>query len=308
MASLISFAASQLKTEILNWQTKLNPWSLVVDKGFETAPGKLLFARIAASSTATSDDADAGVWHSDAFMPTQGLVERLYFARNKASDAAWWRPQLQNLTEEPAALALAVLLSWGEPHVLIELKSVFEAAVNELDQNSWSRLWSFFVLIAKASKGRRPELDETWINDAGAFSPRTALVMIDRVPDEEIQRELSRKMLRDYGGIDRLILRRAAGYEMRRKKPSEIDWEFVRDLSKLAKVAGLSTLLGMPRPHHFEVPEDIAKSVLNDCELHCKQIVAICERAYGIRIARKADKISTMAEKERWFTNPISEG
>ena len=280
------------------------PWSDLVNMGFEIAPAGSLFAQIAVISTASKTTTNGLTWHPDGFAPTSGLVERLYFARSKANDVPWWREQLYHLESDTTIMCLTVLLSWCEPHVLVELKPLFEPIVNKLDEKEWSRLCHFLTSVAQAANDRRPRLNANWFHDAGALSPRIALAMIDRVEAKTEKRELSRRLFADYKGTDQRILRRAATYELGQAEPTDAtdaDWEFVSRLSKLARKSGFMVLLPMPRSQFLDVPEHIATSVLADCQNHCNQLVAICERAQSIRVAETAPKVSTIAARDNWF-------
>ena len=50
-----------------------------------------------------------------------------------------------------------------------------------------------------------------------------------------------------------------------------------------------------------EVPVDVATEVLRRCEEHCDELVEMCERSYGRRVAESAEKVSIVAEGDEWF-------
>ena len=301
LASFTMFLLDHLKTDMADWRTKLVPWSTLVDRGFEIAPGSVVFAQIAAVSTATEFDKERGIWESDGFAATKGLVDRMYVARQNAGIAAWWREQLDDLAGDGAVVGLAVLLSWGKPDVLVELKPMIEPMIDGLDARRWSRLWSSLTCIGRVATSRRPELTEAWFDAIGFLSPRFALTAVGRVDDESVRRRLSRRVFSDYGGTDQRIIRQALGYEFVRSEPDEVDWEFVSKFSKLAKGSGVETFFGMHRVHAWNVPEDTAEAVLSDFENHCAQFITICERVYSMGVARRAAKVAVMSEKDHWF-------
>ena len=298
---ITQFIVDHLKTDIVEWQTRLSLWSTLVNKGFEIAPGSLVFTQIAALSTAAKAKKNECVWHPDGFTSTKGLVERLHFATQKAGDAAWWRLQLADTTGDCAVLCLAVLLSWGKPDILTELKQAINPMVDALDEKDWSRLWSFVTCIAQAAHSCRPGLTEAWFDEAGVISSRVALVLIDRVEDESTQQRLSRRVFADYVDTDPRILRHAADYELIDSTPRDVDWDFVNHLSKLAKESSLPILFSVRRSHDWNVPETLAEAVLTNCESHCSQWIAICERAYSMHIAEKMAKVSAVSERDDWF-------
>ena len=301
LASFTMFYLDHLKTEIADWQTKLAPWSTLVDRGFEIAPGSVVFAQIAAVSTATEFDEEDGIWDADGFAATKGLVERMYVARQNGQNASWWRDQLNDVGGDSAVMCLGVLLSWGKADVLVELKPIIEPMIDGLDARGWSRLWSSLTCIARAATSRRPALTEAWFDEAGLLSPRFALTAVGRVDGESVQRRLSRRVFSDYVGTDQRVIQQALGYEFVRSEPDEVDWDFVSKLSKLAKRSGVDTLFAMHRMHSWNVPEDTAETVLSDCENHCAQFITICERVYSMGVARRASKVATMSERDHWF-------
>ena len=301
LACFTEFFVEHMRINIEDWQTRLSPWSVLVDKGFEAVPKSMTFAQVAVVSTATRFDKDCGSWNDDGFTPTKGLVERLHFARLKANDAAWWRLQLQDCNANCAVVGLAILLSWGTPNALLILKPLINSIVDNLESDDWSCLRSLLEHIATAAISRRPVLYETWFDDVGVLSPRVALALMFRVEDNDAQTRLSRRLFGNYYGADRHILRHAATCEFMCSDSNRIDWDFVSHLSQLAKKSGLHALIPMHRIELGYLPKDTAAKILSNCESHCGQLVAICEHAYGIHVAKKAPKVSTVAESDDWF-------
>ena len=301
LASFTLFVVEHLNTAVTDWQTQLMPWSTLVNRGFDLAPGSLILTQIAAVATAVETDKSAGEWHQDGFASTKGLVDRLYFARQRAQDAAWWRLQLSETTADGAVLCLAILLSWAEPELLLEVQPTIGNMVDKLDVKEWSRLWSFLTYIGAAANSRRPKLRESWFDEVGVLSPRVALAMIDHVEDNSTRQSLSRRVFADYEGTDQLILRHVMDHELANSTELEVDWNFICHLSRLAKKSGLLGLFPMRVLQRWTVPDSVAANVLVDCENHCAQLVAICERAYGMDIAESAAKVATVAENDDWF-------
>ena len=301
LLSFVRSATALFKSDVGEWQTQLKPWSTLVNAGIEVAPAGSLFAQIAVISTVCETATNSPIWHPDGFALTNGIVERLGFARSRGNNAQWWREQLGHLRSDTTVVCLTVLLSWCEPRVLFELKPLFEPIVNELDEEQWSRLYYFVMSVAQAANDRRPPLNRSWFRDAGVLSPRVALAIISRVEARTEKRVLSRRLFADYEGTDRRILRSAATYELGLPEQTDVDWEFVSRLSRFARKSDLTILLPTPRSQFLDVPEHIATSVLGDSHNHCNQFVAICERAQGLRVAEAAPKVSTVAAKDKWF-------
>lgn len=303
LTAFMEFIVDLLKRPVESWQKETTPWSALVDRGFEVAPGGWRFAEVAAVSTAvqTSEKSD---WHRDGFALTKGLVNRLRFSREMAGDATWWKSRLTDDAHSGAAvLALAILLSWAESNVLLSLKSTIGSVIDDLDDSDWSRLWICFNNISRAARDHQPVLAHDLLSEVASMSARMALVIICRARGMDTQERLSREAFAEYDGSDTQILRYAANLELERSEPGEIDWDFVCHLSRKAKEAGAMGLFSMRHFYLWQfVPEDIAVGVLNECESHDDNLLVVCERAYAMKIAREADKVNEVARTENWFT------
>ena len=303
------FVLEHMKRDIVEWKTQLSPWSTLVDEGFEIAPGSYLFEQIAAVSTVTATDKDSGVWDNDGFLPSKGLVNRLYFARRKAGNATWWKSQLNHATPKGTVLGLAILLSWGKPNTLLRLKPVFDPLIDGLNEGDWNRLYSFCTYIARACISDNYELTDKWFCDAGILSPRVALVLTGRVKDDDTRRLLSRHLFSSYTGTDSSILQYAADNELMNSMleqaqdaVDDVDWDYVCRLSKLARKGDNPFLFSRQQSQlRWNIPEDMAATVLSDCDHHCGQFVAICERSYGMSIAKKTVSVSEISSQDGWF-------
>ena len=176
--------------------------------------------------------------------------------------------------------------------------------IERLSLTDWSRLWFMVRLISQAAQGRRTAIPEDWFAAVGSLCPRIALIMINRVEDQEAERRLSRDCFIDYVGDDTEILTYAARIEVMEAGHRPIDWDHVQHLSRLARKVGLHRLFLASRALPPKVPEAVAINVLSDCENHCLQMVEICEQAYATTIAQTARRVAHVAESDGWFTTP----
>ena len=138
--SLESFAllvVDLLGRNVKDWQQKLDPWSELVDRGLDEAPGNYLMLQIAIIATASRAERGSAIWNEDGFATTKGLVRRLFFARHKCDDVSWWRTELAKIKNETISPCLAILLSWGTPDLIATLKTDIDSVIKEL---SFSRL------------------------------------------------------------------------------------------------------------------------------------------------------------------------
>ncbi len=302
----------------------LKPWIEIVNRGFVLAPKGRLFSALAMISTAVSldsgdedssqeragDDTAIGArelefvsWSEGGFRPKEGLVQRLYFARKQADNTDWWIEKLEEFNGEEEIILLSVLMCWGERTVLEELSSRIENALEELDNDSWAWLWRLYSLAISAGGSQIERMDENWLGFAQEASKRFAIVMTKRLAENASRRAVARRCFYNYRGGDRRILQTAAEWELFSETEGEVDWNFVLQLSKLARKNGIDILFSHNQVRRsIDVPLDIAVQVLENCENYSSQLVLICEREVGAEVARKARKVSTVADEDEWFS------
>ena len=287
------------------WRTELARWCVLVDEGFDAAPGSVVLANIAGLASAVEAEVEAGVWNDDGFAATRGLVRRVYFARHAAGQPDWWRARLHEVRSEDAALCLAVMLTWAEAGTLANLRREVDDMVEGLTPAAWTRLDFLVDCMAEAAGAARPEVLESWFEGLGEMGPRMTVLMVDRVRDGVARQRLSRKRLGNYRGTDIDVLRYAAKCEGGVRSGEDVDWEFVSQLSELVARSRLGQVLGVRAWGTLEVPEGLAANVLRECDRHCGDVVEVCERSYGRRVAERAEMVSAVAERDGWFTRQL---
>ena len=297
------FVIEHLDREVLEWQTTLAPWSALTDRGFEIAGESALVEQIAMISTVVPGEAHVGVWQTGGFRRTKGLARRLQYARSKGGDQAWWRRELRLVDEAQIVLCIAILLLWGESDVLLALGREVNERVSRLTPTEWERLWSLLSRGRRAAGEQCPTIDTGWLDGMGEVDPRMVLAIIDGVGHQHERRRLSRRMFAGYEGMEHSILWCAANYENVDGKWSDVDWEFMSQISVCARRAGMVSFLGVRADgsHSVDVPEGLAARVLQKCDRHCAQFVLLCEQAYSMAVARRAPKVATIAERDNWF-------
>ena len=65
--------------------------------------------------------------------PRRDWCDGLYFARQRAGEPEWWRGQLAEVGDADVELLLTLVLAWGTPDTLRELKAELAAAVTGLE-------------------------------------------------------------------------------------------------------------------------------------------------------------------------------
>ena len=298
--SFALYVGNSLSKDFEEWRKELVPWSDLVDRGLELIPSNYLMVRTALVATASRARPDAGEWDEDGFCATKGLVNRLLFARFKADDADWWSEKLANMLPETAVQCLTVLITWGKPHVLINLIGELDSRVEKLSRRDWARLYSLFGLISRTFEQNLAGVLTDSLPPVSSISSRTALLLIDRIDDPEIARRLSRHYFLDYRGDDAQIVRRACQIEFQVAE-EPIDWDYIRHLSSHARRKGIRTIFPMPGPLGFRIPEEVAKSVLHHCNDHHPELVTICEQAYATSISQSVPRVSQVAKEHNWF-------
>ena len=259
------FVVELMDVPIEKWKTDLSLWDRLVNRGFLIAPGGRLFSLIAMISTAASDalveSEDIGETREDeiigsslksdegktslltqAFAPTPGLVRRLCFAKSKRDDQNWWRSNLEVPDVEARITCIAGLVRWSDPEVVESLSDELGAALEKMDEKSWSWLWNLYSLIPPVSDSQRAKLDDGWLLGNGNVSDRVAILLSKRLAKEENRRDFVRKHFYDYVGHDPRILRTAIEWELLSEPNEKIDWEFVIRLSTLARANGVGYL------------------------------------------------------------------
>ena len=309
LESFVLLIIDLLNKDIKDWQEKLDPWSELVDRGFDEAPGNFLMVQIAIIATVSRAKRDLGTWDEDGFAATKGLVRRLFFARHKCGDVSWWRTELAKIKNETISPCLAILLSWGTPDLIATLKTDIDSVIKELSSHDWSHLWSMANMVSMARQEynvdfpeNRVAISEDWFQAAGTLSPRMAFILINRVDDQEATCRLSRKYFAGYDDNDAQILRDAFQTELFGPDEYIIDWNYVCHLSEHAHKIGVRALF----PHYYgpqplkKVPEEVAKAVLSDSENHSRQLVVMCEQNYATKVEQSTAKVSQVAEIEGW--------
>ena len=88
------------------------------------------------------------------------------------------------------------------------------------------------------------------------------------------------------------------------ERHDDIDWEFVKRLSALARANGIGYLFSHRYARQqINVPLNVAEYVLENCHLHNSQFVSLCERAFRSHVAQGAKRVSSVAEEEMWFVS-----
>ena len=299
--SFKKFVFDLLRKDFDEWQKSLEPWTELVDRGLDETPNNYIMLQIAIVATASKAKVDAGAWDENGFTATKGLVNRLFFARHKYGDSDWWHSELSDIKSESVYLYLAVLLSWGQPDTITSLKEKISPLIDNLSSRNWSRLWNMVRLVSRVTRERRPAIPENWFQTSGTLSPRIALILLERVDNQNIALRLSRTYFLNYAGDDAEVLVRALQIELNRSHKASLDWNHIRHLSKRAQSLGIREHFPFSRLLRIKIPKEVARDVLSNYELHHEQFVASCERAYATIVAQKASKVSNLAKTDGWF-------
>lgn len=308
---LFSFAvfARDLLAE-RDWKGDREPWSQLVDRGLEEADDHEFMLEVAVVSTACTGPSKAanGV-RTGHFAATNGLVERLFVARQRSDDVGWWRKAVADTNETTACQFLAVLAFWGGEAVVTDLLVKLQALADGISRTKWMRLCSMMDALAWALMGNGSPAGSAKfpVEKLGIDSPRLAYLLLGRCESNEEVRRWGRACFADYGGEDVEIVHGAARTEFAADRGAgiaqEIDWQYLKRLSSHAR--GIGTTLAMPLygSGPLAVPRSVAASVLDDCGEYCAQLVAVCEQALAMEVAQGAGRVGHVADVGRWFAD-----
>ncbi len=283
------------------WQESLEPWNALVDRGLKESTNYDLMSQIAFVATASTTSSDAGKWDERGFTATEGLVNRLFFARHKYRDSSWWQSVLPNNDSDSVYMYLAVLLYWGHPRTIASLNSIINPIIENLSSRDWSQLWKLVCLFPEATDKQKLTIPENWFQKAINLSLRAALILLKRVNDREVARQLSRSYFSSYAGDDAEILVSAVHTELIGSDEESIEWEYIKHMSIRAQDLSISNIFPFRMALITNIPESVARDVLENFELHNEQFVASCERVYATTVAQNAPKVSKLARDDDWF-------
>ncbi|MFG6535699.1 NACHT domain-containing protein [Sulfitobacter sp. 1A16787] len=322
-----------------NWSTQWQPWKELVDLGYGFEPKSSLFTRIAFVSTCADEqnhldedpaikekdvlesvadsrnpssvgeiedtrEAQSPMWNQDGFAPTQGLVERLQFAKAQSDDLSWWAGQLEELDDHQARLiGLTMFCLSASPKVIAGYLTAIETMLSTLDQKDWLQLVAWVCSIPH-NKFFEP-FSGSWFANHSNLSDRLSFVLsrrIERDPSNAEERQkIGRLLFSDCKNDAPFILREAAALEMSVGAEKTMDYEYLSKLSQRARNLDMDSFASFVRLRKATIPKEVALSGLACCEMHCSQWIAACESAYSEIIARSASKVSDVAKRDDWF-------
>ena len=325
----VQYVVELMKVAPETWRSDLTPWEQLVDRGFEEAPEGRLFSLISMISAAVSSvrkrsddeqedengvdvqecleqDNVQGSWDVRAFVPTTGLVRRLFYAKCRRDDLEWWRSMILSSEGEAQTICLALLVCWGKGGVIKSLSAEIGESLDALDSDGWSWFWDLASITMSVCGPQIERLDGCWFVDNDLLTERLAVVLTRRLAKESNRRAVARKCFLGYEGGDRRILQTAAEWELLSEPYSDIDWDFAKRLSVQARKGGVEYLFSHSHARHrVEVPVKVAEQVLEECGRHNWQFVSLCEGSLGSFVARNAKKVSTVSEEESWFHDEL---
>lgn len=301
LSEFAEFAAPIRGMRIPDLQRHVFPWSELVDRGFVEFPGSFAMVRLALIATAGKSPANQGAWSDQEFAPTAGLMARLFFARGKASDPAWWKERLANAKGDSTITCLAAILVWGIPDSASALTTKIGQIMDQLATRDWKRLRLKVRFMIRSMGDNAPVVSSDWFRSVRPVSARLADILIGLFGDVAAMREASRVAFDSYDGEDEAILKRAFDIEIGQPEDS-VDWDYVLRLSAHShSIGAYSWFSGGQRR---TVPESVAVEVLRNCTNHCLGLVSICEAAYSNIVTRRSSKLSDLASSEQWFDTP----
>lgn len=301
VGSFARFVLDHMRTPVVDCVADRSWWSILVDKGIEVSKGGYLFQCIAAITTVIHGPNETELWNDEGFSATNGLVDRLSLARSMSGNTGWWNDRLEQVSSDDYVVCLALLVCWYKLDLFDTIIPKVEDRVAQLNVDEWRQFFFIVRCIEWAKSRDQKRLQSKFDLDFRKLSPRLSLALLERVDNNDLKRRLSRKAFRDYDGKDDVILQVAASNEIiwDGDRSDNIDWEYLSHLSMKSRCAGLRFLF--PPTRNLNVPDRIAKDALSKCHMHSTQFVTICERSYRSVVAERAERVSTVSERDRWF-------
>ena len=297
-----SFAVGLMFQKASTWRSHFGPWEELVNRGFDEAPGAIVFSKFALLSSAFQSRKVRGIWSAEGWSLTAGLCARLRFARLKTSDITWWSSELDKaLPVEERLLLLASVISWGLRALLRNLRDKVSVSLDNLQHDEWRELVVLCELLNatgltyfKASEGGA-------LSIAVDGSKRFAFVIMGREKNESRIREGFRSLFSDATAIDQVMVGKLARVEFLRGTEQGCDWGHILRLSSVARGYGLDLPFMFRGRTRLAVPEEIARCILDSSEDHSLSLILAAEQSYSACLARRAPKVEEVAKSEKWF-------
>ena len=282
-----------LSEDVRSWRTSLKLWEVLVNGGLRESSENRLMIAVALISTAVDGETDVSEFETDGFAVTEGLVSRLYFARQKGKNVKWWRTRLLEMNSDTSIQGLTILLCWGSSRVISSLFAEIELKLNELSVLDWNRLYGMVKAISWTGRQGRLDLGRFLEREKDRLSCRMAVALGHRFRDKQRAKEWARRYFESYGGDDPEVLRFAAHMELfSYDEKHSIDWRYIQRLSMRARKIGVEMLFPVPGVRDANIPEAVCREVLSNCRSHCEPLVAVCEQSLNASVARTTEKVS----------------
>lgn len=282
-----------------DWTKSQEPWKILVDAGLGISPTPQVFVRIAMLSAAVASRGEKGGWSESGWEASPGLSARLRYARLKVNDSNWWARQLDApLPISQRRTLLVSLMAWAGRMVIDALKERLSIELTNLSNEDWQIFNYEFDLINGAYAAGRSN-GWTRLNFDG-LTPRLSSIAFAREKDDALLKAACRQVFRSCEKLDGRTISRIARVEFF-TLPEDVDWGHALRISQRAKQLGIPVPQLSRSGRKGEIPESVARDVLENSDQHSAPFIAACEASYHVFAGNVAPKVSAVAEVEKWF-------
>jgi hypothetical protein len=231
------------------------------------------------------------------------ICKRVRHARLKSGNINYWLEVLKK--ETPSNFTLTVLFSWCTPKTIIELSDLINKSVEAIPEID-------FLKIANAVKrlsniNGLTGLQQAQIkNKVSLFSPRTKYLLAMRFPAMN-RMEFIYSFISDSESLGANIAQFKL-YHLINNYLTKTD-----SIELLQEIKALYEKIRHQDDLHFyhinyrniegkEIPFNIAKSIMNECNNYPRLVVALAEKSCRIQINKTLTPVGQIAETQHWFT------
>lgn len=306
MREVTDLAAELSELSALEWATKLDPWSRLVERvrtHFGEKWSLVVLANVSAGIRSKDELCEEATSLFDAAVP---LCRRVRYARLRAGSAAWWESQIKGAGSEfETSFGLLVLLTWAGPTVLEKLSPFIDERLHSLEGSWWVRLSGALRWAGGGIGHERKGIKIALESLPAQISERTVVALSFRL-NSSLSHSLFINRLRDYAGDDYAALEFCQLSALRAAQGDPSTWrEWLPVISKsYAKGVVTDVYVGYRFARAVrdqELPMDIAKEIVRSCGRYPVDLVAWAEIACRQAVAAQVRPVGEIAESQKWF-------
>jgi len=175
---LFSEATKQFRKSINDWDSSIEPWSILVETGRKHFGESILWRNIAVIAAAKlRKDKNASPGDSNLLNPLNRLCSRMQAARRRAGNLSWWKKQFRSARDkDDILLVLHACANLTGPKTLLKIIDEISGALESLSVSDWGVLSNGIEMCLTGLRdGRNIEMGEL-LDNQGAHGRATVLL------------------------------------------------------------------------------------------------------------------------------------